>query len=92
MIRLALPNISESSTPSQLITLTTTKFRLCFFNLCGENENETWTVHRLTRLCKVCQRQYAYLKVRKARDYDQVAALSKNMQVVIGKTDGNWQT
>lgn len=90
-------NISESSTPSQLITLgTTTTVPTIVFSgsLAANDEVETWTVTRIDpALTKYVNVNTGYLKVRKGPgvDYDQVAALSKNMQVVvIGKTDGNW--
>jgi uncharacterized protein YgiM (DUF1202 family) len=90
-------NISESSTPSQLITLgTTTTVPTIVFSgsLAANDEVETWTVTPIVpALTKYVNVNTGYLKVRKGPgvDYDQVAALSKNMQVVvIGKTDGNW--
>lgn len=90
-------NVSESSTPSQLITLgTTTTVPTIVFSgsLAANDEVETWTVTRIDpALTKYVNVNTGYLKVRKGPgvDYDQVAALSKNMQVVvIGKTDGNW--
>lgn len=90
-------NSNQSSLPTQMITLdTTTTAPTIIFSgsLPVNDEVETWTVTPIDpALTKYVKVNAGYLKVRKGpgKDYDQVAALSKNMQVVvIGKTDGNW--